>query len=394
MSERDDDFRRILVVCTRQIGDVLLTTPMIRAARQRWPGARIDVLGFAGTLGMLRGNPDVASTIEVTPGSGWLRSLPLIARLWRRYDLALVTQRSDRAHLYGWIAARRRAGLVPGNRSLGWWKHLILQHAFVVNGEETHAAIEKLVLLSPWVGLPSRLDVVPTPPAALPSDVEAALQPGFVVMHVPSIARFKQWPATHFRQVIADLTADGRQVVLTGSPSPHDRAQVDAVLGAGDPARVLDVAGRLDFAQLSGLLRRAALFIGPDTSVTHLAAAHALPLIALYGPTHPQVWAPWPQGESPARPAFERRAMTQESRPRFGRVVLMQGPPRHDQPADAPDCVPCRQEGCERWPGSRADCLDGLLPDRVTASARALLAPPVPRADVDVHAGGSGPAAA
>ena len=59
----DDRFARIIVICTRQIGDVLLTTPLIAAAKERWPEARIDVLGFGGTLGMLRGNPDVAELI-------------------------------------------------------------------------------------------------------------------------------------------------------------------------------------------------------------------------------------------------------------------------------------------------------------------------------------------
>ena len=49
--------RSVLVVVTRQIGDVLLTTPVIHEARRLWPQARITVLGFAGTLGMLRGNP-------------------------------------------------------------------------------------------------------------------------------------------------------------------------------------------------------------------------------------------------------------------------------------------------------------------------------------------------
>ena len=48
---------RILVIVPAQLGDVLITTPLIRAARVRWPGARIDVLGFAGTLELLRGNP-------------------------------------------------------------------------------------------------------------------------------------------------------------------------------------------------------------------------------------------------------------------------------------------------------------------------------------------------
>ena len=62
---------RILVVATRQIGDVLLTTPLIQAARQRWPQARIDVLGFPGTMGMLRGNPDLNRLLESPARPGW-----------------------------------------------------------------------------------------------------------------------------------------------------------------------------------------------------------------------------------------------------------------------------------------------------------------------------------
>ena len=63
---------------------------------------------------MLRGNPDVAELIEVPAGSGWVASRRLIRRLWRRYDLALIAQYSDRAHLYGFAAAKRRER--PGHR--------------------------------------------------------------------------------------------------------------------------------------------------------------------------------------------------------------------------------------------------------------------------------------
>ena len=50
---------RILVVTLRRIGDVLLTTPLIRSLRRAWPDAAIDVLVFADTAGIIDGNPDV-----------------------------------------------------------------------------------------------------------------------------------------------------------------------------------------------------------------------------------------------------------------------------------------------------------------------------------------------
>lgn len=142
-------FDRILIILTRQLGDVLLTTPLIHAARQRWPQARIDVLGFAGTLDILRGNPNVTSLVEVKAERGWRAAPDVVRRLWRRYALALVAQPSDRAHLYGWVAAATRSGLVTWERGKSWWQRLLLAHVVEVSRERGHVVLEKLSLLAP-----------------------------------------------------------------------------------------------------------------------------------------------------------------------------------------------------------------------------------------------------
>jgi heptosyltransferase-3 len=368
-----DRFDRILVIATRQIGDVLLTTPLIHAARLRWPQARIDVLGYPGTLGMLRGNPDVAGCIEV-PSGGPKRQWAFAWRLWRRYDLALVTQQSDRAHLYGWVAAPLRSGLVPGRTSTSWWKRRLLVHAVTIAGDrgEVHTVDEKLALLEPWRNdRSSGVDVVPPAAARLPAELERRLAARFVVVQVPSMWRYKQWPVEHFRVLVGALLSDGVQVVLTGSAAPGDRAQVDAVLSTGQPPLLLDMAGRLDLNQLTGLLQRAALYIGPDTSITHLAASVQVPMIALFGPTNPMRWGPLPM-RSKAAPVYVRNAREPQ---RGGRIVLIQGPGRKD----TPDCVPCGRAGCEDHRDSRSECLEGIVPARVIDEARRLLALPSAR---------------
>jgi heptosyltransferase III len=167
---------RILVIATRQIGDVLLTTPLIRAARGRWPQAQVDVLGFAGTLGMLRGNPDLHELIETPPRLGLHGMRVLVPRLWRRYDLALVTQPGDRAHLIGWIAGRQRSGLLPAGHASNWWKRLLLDHAVVSSGDDggVHAVREKLQLLDPW-HVSDAGQVVPPPVAGVGAENAAGL---------------------------------------------------------------------------------------------------------------------------------------------------------------------------------------------------------------------------
>ena len=371
-----DRFQRILVICTRQIGDVLLTTPLIDAARRRWPEARVDVLGFAGTLGMLRGNPQIGELIEVPAGSGWLQSLSLIRRLWRHYDLALISQYSDRAHLYGAVAARCRSGLVTTSRTQSWWKRALLEHAVPVDIDPTHAVLEKLRLIAPWADPPAAVRVQPPPGHALPAGLARRLRPGYVVIQVPTLVRYKQWPIAHCVVLAEGLIADGRQVVLSGGPSAADRertAEVAQGVGtAGADDRLLDFAGALDLNQIVTLLRGAALYIGPDTSITHLAAACETPLLALYGPIDPRLFGPWPQGHAPVQPYVER-AMRQQPRARSAApaspatITLLQGDP---------SCVPCNGMGCEKHVASRSDCLETMSPERVLGEARALLGGP------------------
>ena len=125
---------------------------------------------------------------------------------------------------------------------------------------------------------------------------------------------------------------------------------------------VLPAAGELDFAQLAGLLRRAALYVGPDTSVTHLAAACGVPVVALFGPVDPGLWGPW-SGRLPPIVPYERRALLQRS----GTVSLLQG---------TAACVPCNGAGCENHDASVSECLETMAPARVIAAARARLAEP------------------
>jgi ADP-heptose:LPS heptosyltransferase len=239
----DDRFARIIVICTRQIGDVLLTTPLIAAAKARWPQATIDVLGFGGTLGMLRGNPDVAALIEVPAGSGWVASRRLIARLWRRYDLALIAQYSDRAHLYGFAAAKRRAGQVT-DEPKSWWKRALLEHKVRMNEAQSHSVVEKLRLLAPWVE-PAGARLVAPQALPLPAEVAAALVAPYAVLQAPAAVTYKLWPLAHWRVLVAALVARGLQVVLTGAASAGDRTLVATVREGLASERVLDVCGRL-----------------------------------------------------------------------------------------------------------------------------------------------------
>lgn len=366
------EFRRILVIVTQQIGDVLLMTPLIDAARLRWPLAQIDVLGFTGTLAPLQGNPALRSLIEVSRERSWRGRFALLRRLWRRYDLAVVTQSGDRAFLYGWVAAPERSALVPLSGPGRSWKRLVTQHP-LLGGRDRHVVIEKLRLLSPWLSLEGRtVSVVPPGRKPLPADLAALRRSRSVVVHVPSMWRYKQWPVEHYRAVIAALLHDGVQVWLTGAGNDNDRGLTRGLLDLGTAPDLIDAVGRLDFGQVGELLAGVDAYLGPDTSITHLAAAVGTPLVALFGPTPPTEWGPWPQGHGAANPWLRRGAepdrIQRAGTPRAA-IVLMQGPSRAGQ-----DCVPCGRAGCDDHRDSRSECLERLAPEVVLAELRALLA--------------------
>ena len=134
------------MVVTLRIGDVLLSTPVIRSLRLAWPEAKIDVLVFEGTEGVLIRNPDIDRVITVPARPGFLRHLRLILSLFRRYDLALTTLLGDRPTLYTWIAGKIRLGMQDGSKKERW-KQCLLTHWANFEHVDTHTVLTNLGLV-------------------------------------------------------------------------------------------------------------------------------------------------------------------------------------------------------------------------------------------------------
>jgi heptosyltransferase-3 len=339
---------RILVVCLRRLGDVLLTTPLIRSLRRAWPDAAIDALVFTDTAGILRGNPDLNAIVAMPERPTMAQSLALAARLFRKYDLAVSTQLGDRPTFFAFIAGRVRVGPIEPNG--GGLKRLVYRRALPI--ERGVHRVEENLRLADLLGIARVPDVV------CPRYADAGTMPAgpYAVIHAAPMFRYKQWSKTGWRELAGALVARGLSVVATGGPAEAERRYLDEVWN-GAPVTRLD--GRLDWAQLAGALSKAQVYVGPDTSVTHLAAAAGCATVALYGPTDPRLWGPWPAGGLQSSWAA---AGTMQNR---GNVWLVQNPL---------PCMPCQLEGCERWLGSYSACLDEMAPAQVIAAVDQALA--------------------
>jgi heptosyltransferase-3 len=346
---------RILVVALRRLGDVLLTTPLIRSLKRARPDAAIDVLVFAGTQGILAGNPDIATVITMPERSGAVASVTMWRKLWRRYDLAISTQSGDRPTFYAWTAGRRSAGFVEGEGVLARVKRFALTHPVEIAGN-THR-VREVLQLAEALGIAPVAELVA--PQGPPSPDAAPSRP-YAVIHAAPMYRYKRWTDDGWRGLASALAARGLAVVATGGPG--DGRELDAIWAARPDVKRLD--GALSWPQLAALIQGASVYVGPDTSVTHLASATRTPTVALYGPTDPRLWGPWPVGG--LDPTWDAAGTIQAR----GNVWLVQNPL---------PCLPCQQEGCLRRRDSHSQCLDELSVGQVLKAVDAALADPAGR---------------
>ncbi len=213
--------------------------------------------------------------------------------------------------------------------------------------------VEDVLRLADALGVPRIAELV------CPAGGSDAARPEvpYAVIHAAPMFRYKRWNTAGWRALARELAARGLAVVATGGPSEADRRYLDDIWSGLPAVRRRD--GVLTFPDLAALISGAQIYVGPDTSITHLAAAAGCPTVALLGPTDPRIWGPWPIGGLPV--PWDMSGTIQ----RRGNVWIVQNP----QP-----CLPCQLEGCERHISSISRCLDELPIGAVMPAVDAALA--------------------
>jgi heptosyltransferase III len=350
--------RRILVIKFRNIGDVLLTAPLITTLKHGLPGVRVCAVVKHGTEAMLEGHPDL-DRLYILPMRAktesrmgfMLRSLRFMWQLRReRFDLAINTTEGDRGILLAWmIGARERWGIVKPGRETSWQARKLTRHFAPLHGY-THTVIRNLALAAP-LGLPESREVKLFVAEADRERVRALLAAQGVAETMPLIHchpasrwLFKCWPAAPVAEVIDWLQGRGYRVVLTCAPDTRERALLDAIVAAAQ-TRPIDLGGQLSLKQTAAVSAMSRAFFGVDSAPMHMAAAMGAPTLGIFGPSGTFDWGPWPngwQGEGTPYPNWNG--------------IKHAGP--HTVVQDDRPCAPCGRAGCED--AKRSACLEEL----------------------------------
>ncbi len=280
------DNPRILVIRGGAIGDFILTLPAIGALRQRWPSARLEILGYPRIAALADGRyyADAVRSIDAAAMARFFTPEadldPSLAGYFASFDLVL-------SYLYDpddiFSTNLRRAGV----------RRLLRASA---KPDREHAATH---FARPLV----ELDLRPEPqhPRVFPNDTDRAFAESFfselasrfthralrpIALHPGSGGEHKVWPAHRWAAVIQWLRQQaGCDILLIGGEADAEARRVLAPLD-------LPAAWNLPLPQLAAVLERCALFAGHDSGITHLAAAAGIPTLALFGPTSPDIWTP------------------------------------------------------------------------------------------------------
>lgn len=301
---------KILLVRLRQIGDVVFTTPAIRALHDRFPEARITYVVEPAAAPVVERNT-LLTQVVVAPRVAGLAGLWRDVKLGRllrdeRYDIAIDFHGGPRASLLTWLSgARERIGYDIAGRQ--WMYTRLVARPRELRAR--HSVENQWDLLEPLdIPRPSRdaypVEMPPSPKAAqaVASRIAAAgvsADAPLVVLHVSAGNPFRRWPIESFGDVAAALVTRHQtvHVIVTSGPSEreaasHVIAHARHQLSAGDQPRMVD-CGDFSLSELRALVDQAALYIGGDSGPMHIAATSHVPMISLYGPTLPARSEPW-----------------------------------------------------------------------------------------------------
>ncbi len=331
----------ILLVRFSAIGDLLLTTPLIRTLRARYPDARLTFVTRQRFASLLCDNRHLNEIVELPDGES----------VWRLAGQLKGRRFTHRLDLHGSLRSRALRTLVPGAWT-GYSKRRLARALLIRTKQDRYRdevpVAERYFEAARAAGLDvqpdgSGLELTPSSSARDAADAWLAASGARgdrpVVALAPGAAHAtKRWPADHWRALASRLLAADLDLVLVGGPDDRATAAgIGSSIGPTTGGRLVDATGALALQETGAVLARAAALVSGDTGIMHMATAVGTPVVALFGPTVGQF------GFFPYR----------------ARATVLERDLH---------CRPCSAQGGTICPLGHHRCLGEILPDAVFAA--------------------------
>jgi predicted lipopolysaccharide heptosyltransferase III len=291
---------KILLLQLKRIGDLILTTPVVAALRDRFPEADVTMVVSSECADLL---PAISGVDRILMARRNVRDLaPFLTVAGKKFDYCIDFTRNDRSAFLAFLSRARRRIVSYRVRDQSKSRARLYTDFVDVRMRDSHTIDYHLSLLEPLgirgVSRSLRLEV----PEWAREKADAIrrsckISKPCVVLHPGSARKEKLWEARRWARVIEWLGRAGDfDLVLTSGTSNHEQAHIAAIKNQ-TRRRIIDLSGKTDLLALAALIGKAPLLVTVDSAPMHLAAAAHTPQVILFGPTNPFHWRP---RESPA----------------------------------------------------------------------------------------------
>ena len=282
--------KRILIVRTDRLGDVILSTPVIENLRSRFPKSHIAFMCRPYTKDAIEGNPYLNEVIIYDKYSqhkglgGTIRFVKLLRK--KQFDWAIILHPTNRSHLVTFLAG------IP--MRIGWNKDM----SFLLTKRVPHTKqqgkkheMEYTLDILRELNIPvvSKNLYFPISPQAKKKVDEILNLYGiekeerFVVVHPSASCPSKRWPDENFSELVS-MIKDHLNLNVIVIAAPTEKQHGQKIIEEND---VVDIRGKLPIAQVGALLKKSSLFISNDSGPVHIAASLKIPVISIFGRKDP-----------------------------------------------------------------------------------------------------------
>ena len=325
--------KKILIIRLSSIGDIVLTTPVLRCLKKKWPEVEIQCIVKGRYVDLLRHNPRI-SKVHILKNS-LSESIQELRK--EQFDVVIDLHRNFRSR---WICFRLQKPVLSIKKS-NWKKWLMVRAKLPLT--VTHVVDRYLATLKKWNIQSDEKGLELFIPTEVEQQARRDLDAYFSKRSIsfPPIAialgathGTKKWLPEYFLELIHQV---GRPVIMLGGVSEVSEAKY---IESSIQVPCFNAVGKYDLLTSAALMKEASLLITHDTGMMHIASAFQMKIISLWGSTVPQF------GMAPYKTSFDALEVNNLN------------------------CRPCSRIGYEKCPQGHFRCMRDLLPATVASIVR------------------------
>tara|TARA_B100000787_G_scaffold46398_1_gene33313 strand:- start:5250 stop:6323 length:1074 start_codon:yes stop_codon:yes gene_type:complete len=354
---------KILLLKYRNIGDVLLITPLIENLRVFYPNATIDVSVNKGTESMLTLNPNLNKLIIYD--RNFIKSLSFFKKTWKefkfffsfrseKYDIVINLTKSDRGNL---IALFSKASKRIGYTNSNWISRNAITHQ--LPGQALRHTIETNLDPLRILNIPiisKRVKIFWDEKDSVLAENILPLPKRYIHIHPLSRWKFKCIADSTMANIIDYCEKIiGIKTVITSSDEKTEIDKINKILSLCK-THPINLSGKLTLKQTALINSKAVSFIGVDTAIMHISASNDIPVLAFFGPSGACHWGPWDNDLIESG---------------YSHINGLQMMGKHRVFSESRLCQPCGKDGCA---GSKiSDCLMNMDLDMIKRNITEML---------------------